>query len=114
MTGYTGTVRFTFSGNATGKDEDSADHLAITLDRQANSIRVELNQKLTGITGTTQFIGHAKGGQITVQDSSKETGSGQVVSGTQSYSGPLAANAGTALLTIDRRGAPTSCTSVFS
>jgi hypothetical protein len=70
VTGFSGTVRFAFSGNATGVDQDSGDHLAITLDRSANSIGVNLNQKLTGLNGIVQFIGHAHGGLIVEQDSS--------------------------------------------
>ena len=53
-----------------------------------------------------QSIGHAHGGLIVEQDSSKVTSSGQVQSGTQTHNGPLTANDGTAQLTID----PASCT----
>jgi hypothetical protein len=106
VTGFSGTVRFAFSGSATGEDQDSGDHLEITFDRAANSIRVDLNRKLVGITGIVQFIGHAHGGQIVVQDSSRETDPNPLYKGSQTYSGPLAPNGGSALLTID----PASCT----
>jgi hypothetical protein len=87
VTGFSGTVRFAFSGNATGKDRQSGEHLAITLDRQANSIRVNLPRKLTGLGGIVQFIGYAHGGEIVEQDRANETGAGPLYSRPQSYDG---------------------------
>ena len=94
-----------FSETASGQDVGGGGNTTIDLDRDAASLQIDLTRnKLLSRRGIVAFTGTASGGQVSVNDSYQDTGSGH--GGAEHYSGPLknkSPNFGKAWLYFDTR-----------
>jgi hypothetical protein len=103
---FHGTAQFmNFSETASGQDAGGGGNTTIDLERDAQSLKVNLTRNtLLSRSGIIAFTGTASGGQVSVKDSYKDTGSGH--SGAEDFSGPLknkSPNSGKAWLYFDTR-----------
>jgi hypothetical protein len=100
---FHGHISFNFDGSASGSDPDSGGTETIDLHEHFQGVEVKLHRLPSNpaLPNLHQFVGDASGGNVSVQDSFENTGTG--LDGQATYSGPVSKNGGAAGLTIGRK-----------
>lgn len=99
---FTGHARMTFTGTASGPITGSGGSETITLQRSAASVEIKLTHKTMGkgqFAAIVFFVGKARLGNVSVNDSFDLGGSGSYAK--ETYAGPLLASLGAATLALD-------------